>query len=290
MTIQPGESRTGHHQARDTQELMDAANRIGERQEQRYSRDPSTDEFPAQGEGQHDNDQQAMAQEADLRPTRGEADEQPLGHSADRTTDRADRTTDRADRTADGADRTVDRDDRTVDEADRPVDRADWTEDGAVDRTADGTEDGTADRTVASADQPSADQPVAQPVDQQVEQPAGQQVEQWNAPTGAQTNAHGGVRDSEEEHVALFDSTEADELRNRWREVQTAFVDDPKQAVQGADQLVAQVIQSLTASFAAHKKELDGQWQRSDTDGPATEDLRLALRRYRTLFNQLLNT
>jgi hypothetical protein len=124
--------------------------------------------------------------------------------------------------------------------------------------------------------------PAAEPVtEQSTEQSTGQ----------AQAGHHSQrARDTEDEHVALFDPSEAEELQGRWREVQTAFVDDPRSAVQGADQLVAQVIQSLTASFAAHKNELDGQWQGSDTSGPATEDLRLALRRYRTLFNQLLNT
>ena len=88
---------------------------------------------------------------------------------------------------------------------------------------------------------------------------------------------------ADDEHFALFDEAEADELRTRWRAVQTAFVDDPKGAVRDADQLVTRVIRTLTAQ----KNELDEQLHGRPAE---TEELRLALRRYRTLFNQLLNT
>jgi len=74
-------------------------------------------------------------------------------------------------------------------------------------------------------------------------------------------------------------------FRDRWQNVQTGFVDDPKQAVRQADELVAAVISALATTFAEHKSELEAQWQQGE---PATEELRIALRRYRSFFDQLL--
>jgi hypothetical protein len=83
----------------------------------------------------------------------------------------------------------------------------------------------------------------------------------------------------------LIDEEKVTGFRDRWQNVQTGFVDDPKQAVQQADELVAAVISALATTFAEHKSELEGQWQQGE---PATEELRIALRRYRSFFDQLL--
>ena len=65
-------------------------------------------------------------------------------------------------------------------------------------------------------------------------------------------------------------------------------VDDPRQAVQRADELVAQVMTSLAETFAKERSELEGFIK--DTDQPSTENLRVALRRYRSFFQRLLAT
>ncbi|MGW5719213.1 hypothetical protein ACWEVP_23795 [Amycolatopsis sp. NPDC003865] len=83
----------------------------------------------------------------------------------------------------------------------------------------------------------------------------------------------------------LIDEDKVTGFRDRWQNVQTGFVDDPKQAVQQADELVAAVISALATTFAEHKGELEAQWQQGE---PATEELRIALRRYRSFFDQLL--
>ncbi|WP_326837119.1 hypothetical protein VSH64_19820 [Amycolatopsis rhabdoformis] len=83
----------------------------------------------------------------------------------------------------------------------------------------------------------------------------------------------------------LFEGGDVDRFRGRWQEVQTGFVDDPRRAVRDADELVATVIRSLAETFAEHKGELEAQWRDGE---PATEDLRIALRRYRSFFDQLL--
>jgi hypothetical protein len=86
--------------------------------------------------------------------------------------------------------------------------------------------------------------------------------------------------------VALFTADEVDQFRTEWRGLQSDFVDSPRDAVQHADQLVAQVMQSLATTFANHKKSLEGQW--SQGEKVETEELRVALRQYRAFFDKLL--
>ncbi|MEU0395653.1 hypothetical protein ABZ208_23270 [Streptomyces sp. NPDC006208] len=74
----------------------------------------------------------------------------------------------------------------------------------------------------------------------------------------------------------------------RWQEIQSRFVDDPREAVHAADGLVADVMQTLAATFSQHKKDLEGQWNRGEEAD--TEDLRMALRKYRSFFNRLLSS
>jgi hypothetical protein len=85
--------------------------------------------------------------------------------------------------------------------------------------------------------------------------------------------------------VVLFGTEDAEKFRLRWRELQADFVDDPKHAVEGADQLVDEVMRTLSEIFAEHKSDLEGQWR----DGGETEELRVALRQYRSFFEKLLN-
>ncbi|KIF04820.1 hypothetical protein PL81_16565 [Streptomyces sp. RSD-27] len=85
----------------------------------------------------------------------------------------------------------------------------------------------------------------------------------------------------------LLATADAERYRTAWGEIQGRFVDDPREAVTSADTLVAEVMQSLAGTFASHKQELEGQWQRGDD--VATEDLRQALQHYRSFFNRLLN-
>ena len=57
-------------------------------------------------------------------------------------------------------------------------------------------------------------------------------------------------------------------------------------AVKEADELVSQIIQNVTSMFANERTSLEHQWNSGDK--VSTEDLRLALRRYRTFFDRLL--
>ncbi len=84
----------------------------------------------------------------------------------------------------------------------------------------------------------------------------------------------------------LFADDDLSRLRSRWDDVQAAFVDDPTECVQKADALVAEVVEQLTAGFSEARSRLEAQWARGED--ASTEDLRLALRRYREFFQRLL--
>jgi hypothetical protein len=84
----------------------------------------------------------------------------------------------------------------------------------------------------------------------------------------------------------LFGGDAASVFMQRWQELQGRFVDDPRGAVEAADALVAEVNEALRAEFESCKSELESQWA---GDGATdTEELRTALRRYRTFFQRLL--
>jgi hypothetical protein len=84
----------------------------------------------------------------------------------------------------------------------------------------------------------------------------------------------------------LFPTNELEELRSRWNDVQTAFVDEPRRAVEQADGLVASAMKRLAEVFAEERSRLEHQWDRGDD--VSTEDLRIALQRYRSFFQRLL--
>jgi hypothetical protein len=87
--------------------------------------------------------------------------------------------------------------------------------------------------------------------------------------------------------TALFPDNESQDFHKRWTDIQTGFVDEPRRAVERADELVAEVIKRLAESFAQERSKLEGQWGRGDN--VSTEDLRVALQRYRAFFDRLLN-
>ena len=97
----------------------------------------------------------------------------------------------------------------------------------------------------------------------------------------------GAAGQSEESKTPLFPESDLQGFQTRWDEIQTGFVDDPRNTVQHADTLVAEVMQSLAQTFSAEQKKLEGQWERGAD--VSTEDLRVALQRYRSFFGRLLS-
>lgn len=80
-------------------------------------------------------------------------------------------------------------------------------------------------------------------------------------------------------------AVDVERYRTEWHTVQASFVDDPEAAVRAADKLVAQVMDTVAGQLAERRKELTS--SATNGDGPRTEQLRVALRRYRSLFGQL---
>jgi hypothetical protein len=95
------------------------------------------------------------------------------------------------------------------------------------------------------------------------------------------------VEDTTKDHRgALLGAVDADRFRASWGNVQTHFVDAPRESVQEADMLVAELMQHLAVTFARERESLEEQWTRGED--VSTEDLRVALTRYRSFFDRLL--
>jgi hypothetical protein len=85
----------------------------------------------------------------------------------------------------------------------------------------------------------------------------------------------------------LLSEHQTENFTTRWREIQVGFVDEPRDSVAHADTLVADLMQQLAASFSEEREQLERQWDSGDD--VSTEDLRVALTRYRSFFDRLLS-
>ena len=136
--------------------------------------------------------------------------------------------------------------------------------------------------SMAPAEQPQAAEPPPTAAEQpQAAEPPPTAAEQ---PQAADVPPTAGAEPSADE--LLFAGDNLSVLRSRWDDVQTAFVDDPTKCVKEADLLVAEVVDQLAAGFSDARSRLESQWARGED--VSTEDLRLALRRYREFFERLL--
>jgi len=91
----------------------------------------------------------------------------------------------------------------------------------------------------------------------------------------------------DEKPTPLLAEDRAQDFRARWQAIQVEFVDEPRKAVEKADELVAETMQQLAQSFSDQRSRLESDWGHSEK--ASTEDLRLALRRYRSFFDRLLS-
>jgi hypothetical protein len=85
----------------------------------------------------------------------------------------------------------------------------------------------------------------------------------------------------------LLASDDNEQFRRRWETIQTGFVDEPRETVEQADELVAQVMKRVAEGFATERERLEQQWGRGED--VSTEDLRVSLQRYRGFFERLLS-
>ena len=92
---------------------------------------------------------------------------------------------------------------------------------------------------------------------------------------------------ADERRMALFPQEEGRGFHTRWDGIQTGFVDEPRAAVEQADMLVGEMLKRLTDVFGTERSRLEDQWKRGEN--VSTEDLRIALKRYRSFFERLLS-
>ena len=119
-------------------------------------------------------------------------------------------------------------------------------------------------------------------------------------PVPSETDVEGAATDTEiaesgtddirtgrrETDAPLVEGGDEDGFRRRWEGIQAGFVDEPRAAVEQADALVAELMRRLAETFSNERKSLEGQWDRGED--VSTEDLRVALTRYRSFFDRLL--
>jgi hypothetical protein len=86
---------------------------------------------------------------------------------------------------------------------------------------------------------------------------------------------------------SLLAKRQIDELRARWTDIQTEFVDEPRRAVEDADKLVAAAINQIADGFSQERAKLEKQWNRGEE--VSTEHLRMCLQHYRAFFSRLLS-
>jgi hypothetical protein len=88
-------------------------------------------------------------------------------------------------------------------------------------------------------------------------------------------------------NAPLLSTEMTNRLQSEWTSVQASFVDEPRVAVKRADELVAFAIKQIAETFARERSGLEAQWDREGD--VSTEDLRVALTRYRSFFHRLLS-
>ncbi len=164
--------------------------------------------------------------------------------------------------------------DDDADARDGADDDADARDGAAADVDADAWDGAAADVDADAWDGAAADADDDDDVDD------GEPAEARREPAGREGEAEAGDADPDDGENA-WDNLLSDPLRyqSRWDDIQAAFVDEPRRSVTDADALVAEVIDEITAVFAAARTDLEDQWSRGDE--ASTEDLRLAFRRYR---------
>lgn len=131
---------------------------------------------------------------------------------------------------------------------------------------------------LSSPGEPDAQQPAAQRLNAQ--QPDAQQ-------SATRLPARQAAPDGQGPRAQLLGQEELEGIVDRWRDIQSGFVDEPRRAVMDADALVADLMQRLTRRFATEREELQSRWMADD--GASTEELRQGLRRYRSFFERLIS-
>ena len=225
----------------------------------------------------------AAALAGDTRATEHDVDEVDTDRSGDGATeDRTPPTPDSRDAedTGDGPDDTADGPDDTAD----GTDDTGYTTDTETGRAADDRAADPAGGSVPAG--PAVDEATPEPVAGNIEAApaADRDTEVAPAAVGGEAELRPGQA-PEEPMGALFAADTAAGFRDRWRDVQLQFVDDPRGAAGAAQQLVEESVEALTSALAEQRERL-GAWQGAESED--TEELRVVVRRYRDFLDRLL--
>jgi hypothetical protein len=155
-----------------------------------------------------------------------------------------------------------------------------------------GTSDTTATDVQGDTEQTDTRQPLGEtPADEPLMRERGESEEDDRSPSdehGETAPANGGAGPRAGEQAGtLLPADQGERFTTRWEEIQTSFVDRPREAVEQADALVADLMQRVAATFSNERQRLESQWDRGDD--VSTEELRVALTRYRSFFDRLLS-
>ena len=188
-------------------------------------------------------------------------------------------------------DRTIDVDSAEVDGADvRTVDVGSAEVDGADERTVDAGSaevDGTDERTIEPGPDAMDDAaPEPEPgfvtsVDDGVVAGPDQDAGEVDEPAAGR-----GAAGSDGE--PYLSPVQVADLQRRWGAVQAGFVDDPRRAVEGADDIVAEVVGALQAAIDDRRRELAEPWR--DHADASTDALLVAFQSYRSVFERVLSS
>jgi hypothetical protein len=113
--------------------------------------------------------------------------------------------------------------------------------------------------------------------------PSSDEPDPRGAPGRRETPARAGQ--SADRPTALISPERAREFQRRWTELKGDFVEEPRYAVRQANNLVGEVLDELEELFRVQRGELE---HGLDDESTTTEDLRLALGKYRSFFDRLL--
>ena len=115
---------------------------------------------------------------------------------------------------------------------------------------------------------------------------AGEGEQSPDTATEAQTDADRQADTGAGQRTTLIEPERAESYNSRWNELKSEFVDDPRRAVRGANELVGEVLDELEELFRRQRADLE---HGLDSEQTSTEDLRQALGRYRSFFDRLLS-
>jgi hypothetical protein len=122
--------------------------------------------------------------------------------------------------------------------------------------------------------------------DRQTDRVADEDEQRPNTASKTETSDDRQADNGAGQRTTLIPPERAESYNSRWNELKSEFVDEPRRAVRGANELVGEVLDELEELFRDQRADLE---HGLDSEQTTTEDLRQALGRYRSFFDRLLS-